>query len=222
MKGAAGAVAAGVLAGVALQLAARWRGHRRLEAALKLGSSAGLLVFVALVDCGQSYGRWIEAGLVASFVGDAFLIGRSRQWLGLGLAAFLAAHLATFGAALDRIAIERVSPPAFTLLVAAVVFVGAATFLRVRPRLGTLLLPAAIYTLALCSMAGAAATAFLSEWWAAGHWLLGLGGALFLASDVAVALQRFEGDSLRLRLWGLPAYYAGQLCLAASTAWPGQ
>ena len=48
--------------------------------------------------------------------------------------------------------------------------------------------------------------------------LLGLGAALYFASDIAVARDRFVGASFANKAWGLPAYYAAQLLIAWSTA----
>ena len=40
------------------------------------------------------------------------------------------------------------------------------------------------------------------------------GAALFLVSDLAVARDQFVQRAFVNRLWGLPAYYAGQLLIA--------
>jgi uncharacterized membrane protein YhhN len=42
------------------------------------------------------------------------------------------------------------------------------------------------------------------------------GAALFFVSDLAVARDRFVAHGFANRLWGLPAYYAGQLLIAWS------
>ncbi len=46
--------------------------------------------------------------------------------------------------------------------------------------------------------------------------LLLLGALLFFVSDIAVAKSRFVKSQLRDRMWGLPAYYSGQLLIAWS------
>jgi uncharacterized membrane protein YhhN len=52
---------------------------------------------------------------------------------------------------------------------------------------------------------------------AAGSPTLILVGALaFYLSDLSVANDRFVRPGFLNRLWGLPLYYAAQLCLAAS------
>jgi uncharacterized membrane protein YhhN len=45
---------------------------------------------------------------------------------------------------------------------------------------------------------------------------LAVGAALFFASDLAVARNRFVAKAFVNRAWGLPAYYAGQLLIAWS------
>lgn len=43
-----------------------------------------------------------------------------------------------------------------------------------------------------------------------------VGALLFFVSDIAVAKARFVERRFIDRLWGLPSYYAGQLCIAWS------
>ena len=47
---------------------------------------------------------------------------------------------------------------------------------------------------------------------------LAAGACAFYLSDLAVARERFLVRSITNKLWGLPAYYAGQLLLAWSIA----
>jgi uncharacterized membrane protein YhhN len=48
--------------------------------------------------------------------------------------------------------------------------------------------------------------------------LIAAGAALFYASDLAVARNRFVAEGFVNKAWGLPAYYAGQLLLAWAIA----
>jgi len=66
---------------------------------------------------------------------------------------------------------------------------------------------------AMLSCAVGAAAAGASEPAAAG-------AVLFALSDLAVAQDRFVARSFASTLWGLPAYYAAQLLLAAGAAAP--
>jgi uncharacterized membrane protein YhhN len=49
-----------------------------------------------------------------------------------------------------------------------------------------------------------------------GRWLIAAGAALFAASDVFVARNRFVGAGFTNQLVGLPLYYAGQFVIAFS------
>jgi uncharacterized membrane protein YhhN len=53
-------------------------------------------------------------------------------------------------------------------------------------------------------------------WRAGASPLLLLGALSFYLSDLSVARDRFVQQDFFNRLWGLPAYYLGQLCLAMS------
>ena len=46
--------------------------------------------------------------------------------------------------------------------------------------------------------------------------VVALGALLFFASDLSVARDVFVHRTFVNRLWGLPLYYAAQLCLAAT------
>ena len=46
--------------------------------------------------------------------------------------------------------------------------------------------------------------------------LLAVGAAMFYASDLAVARDRFVAPGLANRLWGLPLYYGAVLLLATA------
>ncbi len=51
---------------------------------------------------------------------------------------------------------------------------------------------------------------------ARGNTRLAVGALLFFASDLAVARDKFLARAFANKAWGLPAYYAGQLCIAWS------
>ncbi len=170
-----------------------------------------LLTVLALYS-GQPLMLAVALGLSA--VGDWLLAHEGeRPFLG-GLAAFLLAHLAycvLFAAGQDP---EWSASAPF--LAGAVLVLGLAfsVFSRLRPHLGNMRLPVAIYAGAIAAMAITA----LSR----GPDPLLLGGvALFLASDIVLASERFvlTGDS-PWRRWSAPfiwhAYYAGQALIAAS------
>jgi uncharacterized membrane protein YhhN len=45
-----------------------------------------------------------------------------------------------------------------------------------------------------------------------------VGALMFYVSDLSVARDRFVGEHIFNRLWGLPLYYGGQILLALSAA----
>jgi uncharacterized membrane protein YhhN len=202
--------------GVAAQLLFRARGHLLGEGLTKLLSSTCFLVLVVVCADGRWEGppAWIAVGLVASFLGDGFLIGRGRAWVGPGLAAFLLAHLAYLAAAAPLVDLARVSPLGLTLVLGGALIAGAHTFVLIRPRLGPLLLPAFVYTVILGLMTVVMVCAWLSAPSRPGRTLLAVGAVAFLISDVAVARQRFTEAGYKTRVWGLPSYYGAQVLFA--------
>jgi uncharacterized membrane protein YhhN len=100
-----------------------------------------------------------------------------------------------------------------TLAVGAVAtaLFAAAAWRWLGPRLGPAdRLPVALYLFVISLMLVGAAGAL----GAGAPPGLAVGGALFAASDLAVAQDRFVAPSFASTLWGLPAYYAAQLAIA--------
>jgi uncharacterized membrane protein YhhN len=82
------------------------------------------------------------------------------------------------------------------------------------PHLGRLR-PAVVVYIAVFAIVEAAALAAIDLPGAQGR-LVAIGASAFFASDVAVARHRFVSPSLANKLWGQPAYFAGQLLIAWS------
>lgn len=162
------------------------------------------------------YGLWITIGLVLGAVGDVALMLTGRRSFLVGLVAFLLGHIAYV------VAFALETPPD-TWFGAHALVPAAAALVVVRwlwPHLRSMRGPVLAYVVVITAMVvgalavlGDDARATLSDRRAA---LACLGAVLFFASDLAVARQRFVVESLVNRLWGLPAYYAGQLLLAWS------
>ena len=195
------------------QLYARFTEQKQAEALSKTFCSALFLLVAFLEVKGEhtGYSIWVAVGLALSVLGDVFMIGTQRRWLGLGLSAFLLAHVAYLIAALPLVSLAYVSPFGLVLTTAGVLGV-------IGPHLGRLRIPCYLYFAALGLMTIVAVTAWLTEPWQTGRGLLALGAILFLLSDIAVALQRFLGADFRTRLWGLPCYYAAQFLFAFSVS----
>lgn len=211
---AACAIACGVL------VAAEARGAMKLRAAAKLAASAAFLVVGASV-AGEdvfedAFGGWILAGLGCGAIGDLCLLGRGRRWFLAGLIAFLAGHLA-YVAGLALLVPAGRWPGAAGAYAALPIAVAAAALAGLWPRLGALRGPVIVYVAVIAAMVVGAIAAFRAGALPAParSWLLA-GAALFFVSDLAVARERFVARDFLNKLWGLPAYYAGQLLIAWS------
>ena len=191
--------------GVAWLLAAEHRGSPARNVAKPLASAGFLLVAVAGEAADTGFGRWVLVGLVLAAVGDVLLLGsRSAAFVG-GLGAFLLAHVAySVGFGVRGVAGAGVAAIPFGLL--------ALVVLRwLDPHVsGSLRGPVVAYAIAISVMGALAVATAAAEW----DWRLPAGALLFLASDVAVARNRFVTPGFQNKVWGLPAYYAGQLLLA--------
>jgi uncharacterized membrane protein YhhN len=209
----------------AVLVVAEWRGLARERIAAKLVASAAFvglgLRALQLADPGEGAGRAqlghaIVTGLVLGAIGDACLLGAARRWFVAGLVAFLCGHLAYVAG------IAMIEPAArwggdAGWLAAAPIGVGGAALALLWPRLGSLRPAVVVYVAAISAMVvaaiAAARGAALPE---PNRCRLVLGATLFFVSDLAVARDRFVAHRFANKLWGLPAYYAGQLLLAWS------
>lgn len=187
-------------------------GSSPLAAGAKVIASIGFLATAISVGAlRHRYGRILFIGLVLSFAGDMMLIGVSRDRFLLGLGSFLLAHLA-YITAFTTLGISRrwALFSAIPVLLAA-----AATTLWLTPYLdANLIMPVHAYVGVISLMVIAA---FACK--GAGASTLVVAGALmFFVSDLSVAAQRIVAVDFPTIIWGLPLYYAGQICLALSTS----
>lgn len=178
----------------------------------------------------ELFAPWMLAGLVLGAVGDVALLGASERAFAIGLVAFLLGHLAYI------VGIAQHVPPDVWLAQAGTlalipVGIGALVLARLWLRLGRMRLPVICYVAAIITMMiGALAAARVTTSGAVpegviwqplappGRQLLVAGAALFFASDLAVARDRFIAPTFANKALGLPAYYAGQLLIAWSLA----
>src|SRR5512143_2129918 len=170
-----------------------------------------LAVWVRLWSRGWP-GRLTAAGLAVSAGGDLLL--EAGLFLP-GLLAFLAAHVAyvaAFIVAERRLALIRALP---------FLAWGAGAFGLLRPGLGDLAVPVAVYVAVICTMMWRAAARVGSPGTPGHSALLGLAGALsFGASDTLIAFDRFSAPIPGARWAIMILYWMGQWGIAASTA-PG-
>ena len=157
--------------------------------------------------------RWVLAGLTCSLAGDVALLWPARGFLP-GLVSFLLAHLAYLVAftRVQRLAARPLAFAAYALLAGAILW-------RLWPAVpAALRAPVAAYVLCLGAMAAQAGVLALAG--APRGGVLALGGALFMASDTLLAVDRFAAALPLASLWVLATYWAAQWCIASWLAPP--
>jgi uncharacterized membrane protein YhhN len=170
-----------------LALVAAERTHHPARYVAKPIASAAFIV------AGLHAPPWIVAGLVLGALGDLALLFE-RGFLP-GLVAFLLGHLAYVVAFPPHDA--WLAPPALA---------GALALAWLWAHLGRMRIPVILYVAAIVAMVGGAL--------ATDNHLLWAGAIAFFASDLSVARDRFVERTWVNRVWGLPAYYGGQLLIA--------
>ena len=183
-----------------------------LAAGAKVIASTGFLATAISVGALQHrYGQILFIGLLLSFAGDMMLISVSQGIFLLGLGSFLLAHLA-YITAFATLGLNR----KWALVSAVPVLLSAATVtLWLTPYLTPyLIMPVHAYIGVISLMVIAA----FSCKGAGASTLVVAGALLFFVSDLSVAAQRIVVVDFPTFIWGLPLYYAGQICLALSTS----
>lgn len=158
--------------------------------------------------------RWVLAGLVLSLAGDVALM--TERGFVPGLVAFLLAQLAYL------VAFARAQPLAARWLPFVVYGVlGAAIAAALWPHVpAALRVPVLLYVLAVVAMAAQAVVLWRLAPADAAARRLAIGGALFLASDALLAMNRFAIPLPAASLWVLATYWTAQACIASWLAPP--
>lgn len=181
-------------------------------AVAKLVASTAFVALAVRVGALRSgYGRFVFLGLVFSWFGDVLLIGKTPAFFLAGLAAFLLAHAAYIAAFIVKGINAKWAMSAAIPIALLALIVSAWLTPHLSP---TLVVPVRIYT-ALISLMVIAAFGTRGH----GASILILAGALlFFMSDLSVAALRLVQAEFPTYIWGLPLYYAGQVCLAVSAS----
>jgi uncharacterized membrane protein YhhN len=182
------------------------------SAVAKIVASCGFLSVAYFSGALQSrYGKVLLLGLALSFLGDAFLIGDSRQAFLAGLAAFLLAHIAYVAA----FVINGINLRWMSIAAIPVIAIALAVSVWLAPHTpAELTLPVKLYIAVISGMVIAA----VGTRGDGGSLLILVGAVLFFLSDLSVASLRLVQTEFPTYIWGLPLYYAGQLCLALSVS----
>ncbi len=180
-------------------------------------AKTGGVVVLALAALVADLPLFLVAALALSALGDWFLaFDGERNFLG-GLVSFALAHLAyaaLFFAGQDQAWASGLPFLAGTVLVFTYAL---GIYRRLRPHLGSMRIPAAIYCGLIAAMAVAA--------WSTGpNRVLLIGVLLFMASDTMLAFDAFVfGKDSPRRRWSAPAiwfsYFAAQVLIFSHFAW---
>jgi len=174
------------------------------------GLSVGLLAVLALRIGGVVSREIPILGLALAFssLGDILLDLNPDRLFVLGLGSFLLVHVIySFLFLRNRPRPLLIDTPVLLLLLALGLYVGALCAWLL-PNLGGLMVPVALYMLAITTMV---ITAILARFPA--PWVM-LGAILFLISDSLLAVNRFKTTIAYHDFLVWSTYYAGQYCIA--------
>lgn len=159
----------------------------------------------------ELYRRWIGIGLLFSLAGDLLLSWPSDLFVP-GLGAFLLGHLAYLRAYLS----DCRKPAIAALLVAAVIGCGMFSVLA-SAGLGSLLIPVALYALAISAMLWRALARLGHDGLTRHSTVLAAGGAtLFVLSDSLIGINRFVAPFEAAPVAIMLTYWLGQWAIATS------
>jgi uncharacterized membrane protein YhhN len=199
------------LASGALTIFAQFRESKRLEYVFKPLTMIWIILIVVLNSDPFStrYQVIILLGLLASLVGDIFLMLPNPKYFLYGLASFLTAHLFYIVA----FTVEGGKAPLIYIVPFALY--GVIVLWQLWPYLGIMKRPVMVYVGVILIMAWQAA----NRWIGArldGSLLSMIGAYLFVMSDSALAVERFRGSWRSAPFWVLTTYFAAQWLIALS------
>ncbi len=185
--------------------------HAPSVAAKLVASTAFIAIALKCGATSYAYGRLIVLGLAFSWFGDMFLTGSTDTAFLLGLGAFLLAHITYIAAFVthgyDRrwVIVTAIPLAAIAIAVWAWLEPSTAPYLSI---------PVRTYIAAITVMV---ILAFGTQGSGGSRYIV-VGAVLFFLSDLSVAALRLLETPYATYLVGLPAYYAGQVCLALSVS----
>jgi uncharacterized membrane protein YhhN len=194
------ALIAAIAVSALLEIAAETTGHRRSVYLLKPLTTGLIVVLAATTPQAVSgfYRTTVVLGLLFSVAGDVFLMLPGDRFV-QGLASFLVAHICYI------VAFSSVAGSLSAL--GGLFLLGWGAFLLgvLWARLGAYRVPVAVYAVVLLMMAWTAIAARVA-----------VGALLFVASDSALALERFGRKHRWAQTMVLSTYFAAQLLIALS------
>ena len=197
---------------VAVFLLGEKRQSRALRWIAKPLASTGFIAAALVAGAPEStYGRWVLAALVLSWLGDVLLLSSGKGGFLAGLGAFLASHLAFAGAFAARGVVVHAAALAAIVSVVPAVVIARWLLPHVDAKMRV---PVIAYMVAISTMVALAVGTTASAVAPA----LVAGAIAFYLSDISVARDRFVAPGFVNRAWGIPLYYGAQLLLAWSTS----
>jgi len=187
---------------------------RRLRATWLTKPFAMPLLAIAYSIAAAAPDPWIVAGLLLGAAGDILLIPQRKQLFFAGLVAFLAGHLAYTVALLSPV-VARVSTVPWTVAAAApLAVIGLLAYRGLRPGLGGMKTPVAIYVTVILTMT-LAAMVRAGVVPSAAFWFPLVGALLFLVSDLVLAWGRFREPFSRSKTVVALTYVCAQAFIVA-------
>jgi uncharacterized membrane protein YhhN len=167
----------------------------------------GLLLVWAWLACDRRPPGLLMAGLVAALAGDELLGPSGSAWFIAGMAAFLVMQICYIVGFVRMGALARFREARWTAAGWALLWLVLNVVLG--PSLGALQVPIAVYSAALTTMAACAV--------ATGHRRIGVGGVLFLVSDLLIGLGAADLDFPASGFLVMSTYALAQLLIV--TGW---
>ena len=204
-----------------LECLAVLKGWRKWEYFAKPAAMLFLLGWLLLLGGTGGPSLWFALGVVFSLLGDVLLLLPSsdeERWFPFGLGAFLLAHVAYI------IGLNSPPPPfnGLTFGVAFMVIISVLPLIRhillsMRQKgQEALMLPVRAYaTIISLMLFSAMITLFRVDWLATPAYLVSLGAALFVTSDLMLAWGKFINPIRNGAFLVMVTYYLGQILLVA-------
>lgn len=176
------------------------------QVAANISKPIPLLILIFLLKWENPYNILIGCGLIFSLAGDVLL--ESFRLFVPGLVAFLVAHVFYIAAFIKK--------SARTSLLSSLPFLAFAVgmFLFLRPHLGDMMLPVAVYILIISAMFW---RSYVQKQTDPHGKLAFLGAALFTLSDSILAINRFFEPVYLSGLWIMASYWGAQFLIFKST-----
>lgn len=206
-----------LITAIIVLLFAEWKKNHFLVWLSKPAASTIFLTYAISLEALQNtYGKWILAALVLSWIGDVLLIkSDSKFFFQSGLVSFLLAHvsyiIAFFYAGMGD-SHQWISSRSYILVGGVSFLVSRWLIPYVKAKDSKMLLPVWAYMIVISVMVWCAIEVTSHT----GHRLVMLGAIVFYLSDISVARDQFVQKSFINKLWGLPFYYAAQMTMAST------